>query len=359
MAPSPHCTVTLKQYKGHSTRFVNIKIRALLDTGSTHSYVHRRMLPANIILEPVNFTVGNITKQEVLTVRNVINCNVVIADGDEIANCRISVIDEVDATADGILGMDLISNNSIKTSEIYIEHGTNMLKNLNQLEKEEVDADTVKTLRKTVNTATGSVNLMNTALLHPNEQLRVKVEKFDGRTRREVDSTLLRNDIVLAKPVEKANDITAVTLLNRGYASLILNAGTTILCACKTENPEKMEIERTLNFLISRNNLLPAEKITFEKEICSWKKTRNELVKAVRIDEEIVAAVQAAPVDKRKELTDILMVVRGYLSAERRNIDELYLWLSFGGLPKYNRYHHPGHRCYISAFRRKIALYLG
>jgi hypothetical protein len=174
-----------------------------------------------------------------------------------------------------------------------------------------------------------------------------------------VDSTLLRNDIVLAKPVEKANDITAVTLLNRGYASLILNAGTTILCACKTENPEKMEIERTLNFLISRNNLLPAEKITFEKEICSWKKTRNELVKAVRIDEEIVAAVQAAPVDKRKELTDILMVVRGYLSAERRNIDELYLWLSFGGLPKYNRYHHPGHRCYISAFRRKIALYLG
>jgi len=254
MAPSPHCTVTLKQYKRHSTRFVNIKIRALLDTGSTHSYVHRRMLPANIILEPVNFTVGNITKQEVLTVRNVINCNVVIADGDEIANCRISVIDEVDATADGILGMDLISNNSIKTSEIYIEHGTNMLKNLNQLEKEEVDADTVKTLRKTVNTATGSVNLMNTALLHPNEQLRVKVEKFDGRTRREMDSTLLRNDIVLTKPVEKANDITAVTMLKRGYASPILNAETTILCAWITENPEKMEIERTLIFLISRNN---------------------------------------------------------------------------------------------------------
>ena len=100
MAPSPHCTVTLKQYKGHSTRFVNIKIRALLDTGSTHSYVHRRMLPANIILEPVNYTVGNIIKEQVLTVRNVINCNVVVADEDEIAKCRISVIDEVDATAD-------------------------------------------------------------------------------------------------------------------------------------------------------------------------------------------------------------------------------------------------------------------
>ena len=129
-----------------------------------------------------------------------------------------------------------------------------MLKNLNQLEREEVDAHTVKTLRKTVNTASGSANLMNTALLHPNEQQREKVEKFDGRTRREMDSTLLRNDIVLAKPVEKANDITAVTMLKRGYASPILNAETTILCAWITENPEKMEIERTLIFLISRNN---------------------------------------------------------------------------------------------------------
>ena len=32
-----------------------------------------------------------------------------------------------------------------------------------------------------------------------------------------------------------------------------------------------------------------------------------------------------------------LVVVRGYLSAERRNIDGLYLRLSFGGLPKFNR----------------------
>ena len=39
----------------------------------------------------------------------------------------------------------------------------------------------------------------------------------------------------------------------------------------------------------------------------------------------------------QKYFEAVFWVVRGYLSAECRNIDELYLQLSFGGLPKFNR----------------------
>ena len=121
MAPSPYCTVLLKQYKANSSSTVNLKFNALIDTGSTHSYLHKKLLNPDLILEDVNYTVGNITQDNILVIRKCIKCNIIIADGSEITNCTLCVIEDDSADVDGIIGMDLISNNTLKSSELYIQ----------------------------------------------------------------------------------------------------------------------------------------------------------------------------------------------------------------------------------------------
>ncbi|CBY07375.1 unnamed protein product [Oikopleura dioica] len=308
MAPSPYCTVLLKQYKPNSSSTVNLKFNALIDTGSTHSYLHKKLLNPDLILEDVNYTVGNITQDNILIIRKRIKCNIIIADGSEITNCTLCVIEDDSADVDGIIGMDLISNNTLKSSELFIQHQSSNLKNLSlQKHQEDDQILNVTTLRKTKNTAYGSVDLKNAALLHPNEQKRVKVTKFNGKELKQVDETLFKNWVVLAAPVEKANDIDHVTLLNKGHSALIIEAGTTILKhAQKMENPENGKRDKILNFLISKAELAPAEKITFKKELQKWKEKRNELVEKVSIDDEITEAVQTAPADMRQELQRIL-----------------------------------------------------
>ena len=76
-----------------------------------------------------------------LKITKVLPCNVIIEESEEIANCSLCVITNEDASV-----------------------------TLN-----------VVTLRKTIDTAKGSVNLAETVMLEPNKETCVRVEKFDGR----------------------------------------------------------------------------------------------------------------------------------------------------------------------------------
>ena len=70
MVSAPHCIVHIKQYT-YVNNYLELTLKMMVDTGSTHSYIHSRKLMPELKLENVHYTVGNITQQNMLTITKV------------------------------------------------------------------------------------------------------------------------------------------------------------------------------------------------------------------------------------------------------------------------------------------------
>ena len=280
MGEIPTCSVQFIQY--HENRIITVDINdCMIDTGSNSSYVHRRNIGSKFYEENVRYEVGYVKQKSMIKITKAINVNLKIEDNREIANCEICILEDENIRIPAIIGMDLISDQVIRTKNISISHSSEGFQKTKMKENKIEDLG-VNFLRKTVDTRESSVYLRALTLIEPHSEINLPTSRFkmNNLNNLTLSRELEKEGLVLGENTnaEKASS-NRVKISNLTDKTFILEEGTTVLNPCSgNENKfsEDWEEEKILNFLVYIKDVSNFERVTLEKELVQWRQQRDE-----------------------------------------------------------------------------------